>query len=91
MWDKVVKMVQIEWVDSKRPNPTWKFLSDMEKEEVCKCVSVGYLIHDNEDIKVLAPNMADIESKEMQCCGEITIPTASIKKIVPLVEETTSS
>jgi len=46
------------------------------------------LIRDDEVAKVLAPNMADIESElNIQASGIITIPSGCVTKISKLVEE----
>ena len=80
-------LVIIEWIDSRQPVGTWQRISDFEHSDICKCVSVGFLIHDVEDQKVLAPNMADIEDKHnIQASGVIHIPTKCVLKITPLVE-----
>ena len=82
-----VKLVSIEWVDSRQPSAAWQHLTHFKSTGLCHCVSVGYLIYDGQDCKVLAPNMADIESEEdMQISGEIHIPKCSITKITQLVE-----
>lgn len=55
--------------------------------EVCHCVSVGFLIHNDENRKVLAANMADLANENLQASGIITIPTLAVLKIVRLREE----
>lgn len=57
---------------------------------VVRCASVGWLIHDGEDLKALAPNMGGLDEKcSAQVSGVIRIPTRCVVRIVPL-EETTS-
>lgn len=80
-------LVLIEWEDSRQPIAGWMRLSEFDKLEVCKCVSVGFLLHDGEDQKVLAPNMADIEDKHnIQSSGIIHIPAKCVLRITPLGE-----
>lgn len=81
-------LVQIEWKDSKQPIPVWQHLSDMAENKPISCVSVGYLLQDDDEVKVLAPNMADISSElNIQASGIISIPTGCVTKISKLVEE----
>ncbi len=85
-----VRLVLIEWEDSRQPEPGWERLSGFSSSGICDCVSVGFLIHDGEDYKALAPNMADIKSEDnMQASGVINIPTRCVKEIT-LLEEITS-
>ena len=53
-------LVMIEWVDSRQPGPGWRWLSSFKPSGPCDCASVGWLIHDGDDVKALAPNMADL-------------------------------
>lgn len=81
------QLVLIEWLDSARPVPEWKHLSDYKDSGPVKCTSVGWLLYDTQEKKVLAPNMGDIESElNIQACGVIQIPTCSITRIVKLEE-----
>lgn len=80
-------LVVIEWVDSRQPTADWQWLSKFEPAGACDCASVGWLIHDGDDVKALAPNMADLgDSGDMQVSGVIHIPVPAIRRIVPLVE-----
>ena len=45
------------------------------------CQSVGWLLHDGEDCKVVVPHVAQ---QAEQGCGDMTIPTASVRRIVDL-------
>lgn len=84
-------LVIIEWMDSRRPDGAWKYLSGNQEWEACKCISVGFLVADDADKKVLAPNMADIDSaSDMQLAGEIVIPTSCVISINQLEEVTAS-
>ena len=85
-------LVLIEWEDSRQPIAGWVRLSEFDKSEICKCVSVGFLIHDGGEQKVLAPNMADIEDKHnIQTSGVIHIPTKCVLRITPLNETIAAS
>jgi hypothetical protein len=54
-------LVLVEREDSAQPLPQW--LHEFEPPMVNKCASVGWLIHDGDDVKALAPNMANIDSE----------------------------
>ncbi|MGB7815633.1 MAG: hypothetical protein WBL28_04695 [Methylotenera sp.] len=83
----LASLVLIEWEDSRQPIASWQRLSDFSRLEVCKCVSVGFLISDDEEQKVLASNMADIEDKDnIQASGVIHIPSKCVLKITPIAE-----
>jgi hypothetical protein len=84
-------LVMIEWLDSRRPDGGWKHLAGGHEWAAVKCASVGWLIADDDEKKVLAPNMGDIDdASNMQLSGEIVIPTSCIVKMMRL-EEVTSS
>ncbi len=81
------KLVLIEWVDSTQPLPSWRHLSDLPEAKPIECASVGWLVHDDKQIKMLAPNMGDMESEEnIQGSGIIVIPTASVTRLIELKE-----
>ena len=79
-------MVMIEWVDSARPIAEWQYLIDYKKAKPISCISEGFLICDDDDVKALAPNMGEINGENLQVCGIIHIPTCSISKITELTE-----
>ena len=85
----VPQLVLIEWRDSRQPTGAWRRLDEIGKQAYCDCVSVGWLIQDDADVKVLAANVADI-SEDMQASGVITIPADAVHAIKPLVETTSS-
>ncbi len=72
-------LVMIEWEDSRQPVAAWTRLSDFEAPTPVQCVSVGWLIHDGKRVKVLAPNMGDVDSDgNVQASGLIQIPTRCV-------------
>lgn len=80
-------LVMIEWEDSAQPIPGWSYLSSFEPPSIVKCVSVGWLIHDGDDVKALAPNIADLTGESsVQVSGVIRIPTRCIVNVVSLQE-----
>ncbi len=82
-------LVLIEWEDSRQPNGAWKHLAERPVWDAVKCASVGWLVHDDEKKKVLAPNMGDIDdASNMQLSGEIVIPTSCVLSVKRLTEVT---
>ena len=80
-------LVLIEWVDSAQPIPGWRHLDDLPKLEIVRCLSVGWLVAENDEIRMLAPNLGDVASPENgQGSGFIRIPIAAITRQVLLCE-----
>lgn len=50
-------LVLIEWLDSGQPMPSWQWLEQIEPRRPHLCVSVGFLVQDGGEAKVLAPNL----------------------------------
>ena len=48
------------------------------------CLSVGFLVFEGDDVIVLAPNLADTDSDDLQASRMITIPDCSIKRVTDL-------
>jgi hypothetical protein len=79
------KLVIIEWEDSRQPTSSWQLLEEVEQFSACCCISVGYLLSENNGVKMLAANLADIEDTEgIQASGIITIPECCIKRVTNL-------
>ena len=78
-----MKLVLIEWVDSYGCSSSW------EKMDVCEpkllvCRSVGWLLYDGEECKVVVPHVTVHGVLEDQGCGDMTIPVQAITRIVEL-------
>ena len=85
----MVQLVMIEWEDSAQPASAWRFLHELTDRplRVVRCISVGWLVYDGNDVKALAPNMGDLENEEaLQVSGLIRIPACCIVKISRLKE-----
>lgn len=81
-------LVKIEWQDSTQPISQWQHLNDLAENKPIHCFSVGFLLQDDAEMKVLAPNMADVHSDlNIQASGIITIPSSCVVKIAKLLEE----
>lgn len=82
------QLVKIEWKDSSQPIAAWQHLSDLAENKPIHCFSVGFLLQNDVEMKVLAPNMADIHCDlNIQASGIITIPSSCVVKISKLIEE----
>lgn len=86
-------LVRVEWLDSSQPVASWKFLSDYRDNpsSPLKCVSVGWMIRDDDDLKVLVANFGGVENERdpertLQACGVIQIPTCCVVRIFALNE-----
>lgn len=71
-------LVMIEWEDSAQPRAAWEWLSSFGPPRIVRCVSVGWLIHDGDEIKAVAPNIGDVHDDEKQVSGVIQIPARCI-------------
>lgn len=79
------RLVQIEWHDSRQPISGWNYIEDLDGFSPVVCLSVGWLIHDDENVKVLAPNIGDYGAEREQASGAMQIPTRCIVKMEELV------
>ncbi len=71
------RLVQIEWVDSRQPTASWQRVSALDYLAECRCTSVGFLLRDSDQAKVLAASIAD-DGDELQATGVFVIPTAAV-------------
>jgi hypothetical protein len=79
-----VRLVLVEWVDSYRSLASWMDLEDFPDRPLT-CRSVGWLLRDTAECKVIIPHLtADHEDVQKQGCGDMTIPTQAVLKIVDL-------
>lgn len=81
-----MRLVLIEWVDAYGCSSSWEALEDPFKApHVMTCRSVGWLVYDGEDRKVLVPHIAKTPPEEAdQGCGDMTIPAVAIRRITDL-------
>jgi hypothetical protein len=79
------ELVLIERMDSRKPEAAWLHLADAQTWSACKYSSVGFLTADDDEAKVLAPNMADMDdASNVQLSGAIVIPWSCVLSIVQL-------
>lgn len=79
-------LVLIKWEDSRQPVSNWKWASDFDDASPIMCFSVGWLIKDTKEIKLLAPNMGDRQDDGAQVSGVIQIATSCVKRISRIKE-----
>ena len=71
-------LVAVRWLDSRRPAGAWLRLSDFEPEGACDCLSVGYVVYEDDTLLAIAPNIADADSEDPQISGTIEIPVCAV-------------
>lgn len=80
-----MRLVFVEWVDSSRSD-AWQHF-DGRTPSLTSCKSVGWLLRDDKDIKVIAPHVSLADDKDSgQSCGDMTIPTRAVVRMVDLAE-----
>ncbi len=85
--DEKPKLMLIEWVDSTQPVPGWHFLDQAPEMEIVRCLSVGWLVGETDSVKMLAPNLGNLDSGgNAQASGFIRIPTQAVTREVTLIE-----
>jgi len=75
-----MKLVLIEWVDSKRMSDGWIYTADMSPSVVL-CQSVGWLVKSKGGVLTVMPHCS--KSKK-QNYGAISIPECAVKRIFEL-------
>ena len=81
------RLVCVEWVDSASSvSGNWIHVEAVPTE--CVLVrSVGWLVHDSEECKVLLPHLTN---DKKQGCGEMIIPASSIRGMVTVCDVLTT-
>jgi hypothetical protein len=81
-------LVIIRWEDSAQPLPAWRHLSQLPATRAIECATVGWLLKDGEDVKVLCQSVGDIDTPHnAQASGIMTIPTRCVISIERLTED----
>lgn len=79
---KKYPLVLVEWKDSRQPAGEWRLIAGhLEDVEVAKCQTVGFLLHSDKQVKVLAASIGDISYEDPQACGIMRIPTSCVVKM----------
>jgi len=72
-------LVLIEWTDSSRLAVGWMDYSDIPEPYLHRCVSVGFVISENKNGKILVPTIADFEHPDNRhTYGGMLIPKSAI-------------
>ena len=77
------KLVLIEWVDS-HSGRGWQSLDELkDKAEPLYCRSVGWLVKETRDYKVIVPHISGEENGDivLHGCGDLMIPKKAILKV----------
>ena len=79
------RLVMIQWVDSTGPSSQWQWLDKMEKRTAVLIRSVGWLLEDGPDEKVIAAHLSWPDSDgDQQTNGLMVIPSVAVKSIVDI-------
>lgn len=79
-------LVMIEWEDS-HGDGSWQELDGEIEDRALVCRSVGWLLLDGEQAKVVVPHLSNQEpGVPLQGSGIMTIPARAVLRVVPLGE-----
>ena len=83
-----MRLVLIEWLDSLGCSSEWSSLEGSRATPLV-CRSVGWLLHDTEACKVLVPHITNPSDPDVkpQGCGDMTIPTCAVTRMIDLLAE----
>jgi hypothetical protein len=85
-------LVLVRWLDSRQPSSAWRFLSDLGDPKVVECATVGWLLKDTDEVKVVCQSVGDLgDPDHAQTSGVMTIPARCVVAIERLEEVTSSS
>jgi hypothetical protein len=83
-------LVIIRWLDSRQPCGQWRYLSALPEARPVEVATVGWLVKDTADVKVVCQNVGDLEHPEKaQASGIMAIPTRCVLSVERLTEEET--
>ena len=75
-------LVWIEWEDSGQAIPQWQWLDKLKVELPIKCISVGFLVRDDDKVKAVAISIGDGNNLETaQVSGVIAIPSKCVTRL----------
>ena len=75
-------LVLIRWLDSRQPCSVWRYLSDVGTPKPVECASVGWLLRDNADVKVICQSVGDLADPDnAQASGVMVIPARCVLSI----------
>jgi hypothetical protein len=72
-------LVMIEWVDASRLSNSWMGLSAVPEPYLHRCVTVGFLVAENERGKIIVPTVTNLEYDDnKQTYGGMMIPASAV-------------
>jgi hypothetical protein len=72
-------LIVVEWIDASRISDGWIDIYDLPDPVPHRCVSVGFLVAENENGKILISTIADLQHPENHhAYGGMLIPGAAI-------------
>jgi len=81
-------LVIIRWLDSRQPCGKWRYLSALPDAKPVEVATVGWLVRDTPDVKVVCQNIGDLDDPEKaQASGIMAIPARCVLSIERLTEE----
>ena len=81
-------LVIIRWLDSRQPCGQWRYLSALPDARPVEVATVGWLVKDTADVKVVCQNVGDLDHPEKaQASGIMTIPARCVLSMERLTEE----
>jgi hypothetical protein len=81
-------LVIVRWLDSRQPCGQWRYLSALPEARPVEVASVGWLVKDTAEVKVICQNVGDLDHPEKaQASGIMTIPTRCVIAVEKLTEE----
>jgi hypothetical protein len=80
-------LVIIRWLDSRQPCGQWRYLSALPEARPVEVATVGWLLTDTADVKVVCQNVGDLDDPaKAQASGIMTIPTRCVLSVERLTE-----
>ncbi len=76
-----MKLVIIEWHDSRTAENGWQYLRERHDISAVMCQTVGWIIDKSDDALLVAQSLADINSKDSQSMGRTVIAICQVKLI----------
>ena len=84
-------LVLIEWLDSGHPVPGWTWIGSVGHRHAHRCISVGFLVQDDDDAKVVVANLGSSGAEQWdQVSGLIVILAKAVTKMERLTPSETA-
>jgi hypothetical protein len=81
-------LVLIRWQDSRQPSGQWRFLASLPKTTPVEVATVGWLLRNDDDVKVVCQNVGDLDYPgQIQASGIMTIPARCVLSMERLTED----